>query len=127
MLGGDIAVESAPGLGSTFMVRLPVDLPPVSTEGPEGNRTGPDPHVSPDRVASTPDGVSRRCAGMCHLRQIVAGVNDGVILVGPDRTIPWANNDAVAPFSRNPEVQVRVVATEKRSTSRNQLYHPRVL
>ena len=50
---------------------------------------------SPDRVASTPDGVPRRYAGMRHLRQIMAGVSDGMILVGPDQTIAWANAPAL--------------------------------
>lgn len=41
------------------------------------------------------DSLPRRHVGMRHLRQIVAGVSDGVILIGTDQTIEWANEPAL--------------------------------
>ncbi|MEE3501117.1 PAS domain S-box protein [Acidiphilium acidophilum] len=40
--------------------------------------------------------VPRQHAGFRHLRQIVAGVSNGVILVGTDQRITWANDRALA-------------------------------
>ncbi|MDX7951226.1 PAS domain S-box protein [Lichenihabitans sp. Uapishka_5] len=41
------------------------------------------------------DDLPRHHLGMRHLRQIVAGVSDGVILIGTDQTIQWANKPAL--------------------------------
>ncbi|ONG54935.1 helix-turn-helix transcriptional regulator [Pseudoroseomonas deserti] len=43
-----------------------------------------------------PEKALQSCAGNSHLRQIVAGVSDGVILVSPDHRIVWANDRALA-------------------------------
>lgn len=40
--------------------------------------------------------LPRQHAGLRHLRQIVAGVSDGVILIATDQTIIWANDRALA-------------------------------
>lgn len=41
------------------------------------------------------DTIPHRHLGMRHLRQIVAGVSDGVILIDPDQRIAWANGPAL--------------------------------
>lgn len=41
------------------------------------------------------ENLPRAHVGMRHLRQIVAGVSDGVILVGTDQAIAWANAPAL--------------------------------
>ena len=43
----------------------------------------------------TTDSLPDHSIGMRHLRQIVAGVSDGVILIGTDQTIAWANIPAL--------------------------------
>ena len=37
----------------------------------------------------------RDSADLRHLRQIIAGLNEGVILIDPDQTILWANTAAL--------------------------------
>jgi PAS domain-containing protein len=38
----------------------------------------------------------RETADLRHLRQIIAGLDEGVILIDPDETLLWANAAALA-------------------------------
>ncbi|WP_294190512.1 PAS domain-containing protein, partial [uncultured Sphingomonas sp.] len=37
----------------------------------------------------------RETADLRHLRQIIAGLDEGVILIDPDQTLLWANDAAL--------------------------------
>ncbi|WP_176498637.1 PAS domain-containing protein [Sphingomonas sp. HMP9] len=43
----------------------------------------------------------RDSADLRHLRQIIAGLDEGVILVDPDQDILWANTAAAPPHGRS--------------------------
>lgn len=49
-----------------------------------------------DLKEGSPESVPHRRIGTRHLRQIVAGISDGVILIGTDQAIQWANGPALA-------------------------------
>ena len=46
MLGGDVAVDSLPGKGTTFVVRLPTDLRRVAPPAPRGAEAGHEPDAA---------------------------------------------------------------------------------
>lgn len=53
--------------------------------------------VAPDPAMSTNSFKSlRETADLRHLRQIIAGLDEGVILIDPDQSLLWANDAALA-------------------------------